>query len=207
MVTTEYVPDTGQIVWLQFSPQTGHEQLGHLPALVLSPSNYNEKSGLGVFCPITSRSKGYPFEVQLPDSHSTNGVILADQVRSLDWRARQAKFIEETSPRVLAEVNGKLSVLLTQNNLNTTWTISKSLEELLASTESFLNAFELVFDLDWDMTKNCIADSGYLISESGTFLRPMVNDESNNWANRGSLLEEYRNLRNRTSTISELQHD
>ncbi len=113
MVTTQYVPDAGHIVWLQLSSQAGHEQSGHRPALVLSPSTYNEKTDLGIFCPITSRIKGYPFEVQLPDSQITNGVILADQVRSLDWRVRKAQYVERVSQRVIAEVISKFSVLLT----------------------------------------------------------------------------------------------
>lgn len=113
MVATRYVPDAGHIVWLHFSPQSGHEQAGHRPALVLSPKVYNEKSGLGLFCPITSRVKGYPFEVKVPDSNNVSGVILADQIRSLDWRARQAQFVDQVSPRVTAEVKTKLSALLT----------------------------------------------------------------------------------------------
>ena len=92
MVETGYVPDTGDIVWLAFSPQAGHEQAGHRPALVLSPRGYNEKTGLAVFCPITSRVKGYPFEVALPDSSAVTGVVLSDQIRNLDWQARRARF-------------------------------------------------------------------------------------------------------------------
>lgn len=112
MVAERYVPDTGHLVWLQFSPQAGHEQSGRRPALVLSPGAYNQNAGLGIFCPITSRIKGYPFEVQIPEMYSVKGVILADQVRSLDWRVRQAQFVEQVSPRVIDEVKTKLSVLL-----------------------------------------------------------------------------------------------
>lgn len=195
MVTARYVPDTGHIVWLQFSPHVGHEQSGHRPALVLSPDVYNKKTGLGVFCPITSRIKGYPFEVRLPDSNSVNGVILADQIRSLDWRARNVQFVEQVSPQIVAEVKTKFSILLAQDNVDLTMDVPEQLEELLATAETFLSSFELVFDNDWQMTKDSI-ESEYFISESGTFVHPMVDDESNNWWNRGSLLGNYRELRN-----------
>lgn len=79
-------PDRGDLVWLNFSPQAGHEQAGHRPALVLSPERYNGRSSVALFCPITSRVKGYPFEVALPPAGKITGVVLADQVRSLDWR-------------------------------------------------------------------------------------------------------------------------
>lgn len=194
-MTGQYVPDTGHIVWLQFSPQAGHEQSGRRPALVLSPDVYNNKTGLGVFCPITSRIKGYPFEVQLPDSLSIKGVILADQIRNLDWRVRQAQFVEQVSHRVIAEVNTKHSALLAQDNLNNTIDEPEKLKELLATAETFLSSFELVFHHDWDMTKSCMEESGSFISATGTFVRPEVDDESNNWANRGSLLGDYRELR------------
>lgn len=112
MVATGYVPDTGHIVWLRFSPQAGREQAGRRPALVLSPQGYNEKTNLALFCPITSRVKGYPFEVRLPDSGAVSGVILADQVRSLDWRVRGARFEAEAPTHLVAEVRDKLAVLL-----------------------------------------------------------------------------------------------
>jgi mRNA interferase MazF len=89
----EYVPKRGDIVWLQFKPQTGREQSGKRPALVLSHENYNKVVGLGVFCPITSKVKGYPFEVLLPNSIEVKGVVLSDQVKSFDWRKRNAEFI------------------------------------------------------------------------------------------------------------------
>lgn len=92
MVAGDYVPARGEIVWLRFSPQSGHEQAGHRPALILSPVNYNEKTGLGLFCPITSTVKGYPFEVMLPSTGEITGVALADQIKSPDWRARRARF-------------------------------------------------------------------------------------------------------------------
>lgn len=193
MVDERYVPDTGHIVWLHFSPQSGHEQAGRRPALVLSPDVYNKKTGLGVFCPVTSRIKGYPFEVKIPDSHYVNGVILADQIRSLDWRARQAQFVERVSPRVIAEVNARFSALLTQENLDGKIDILKQLEELLVTAEAFLTGFEHVFDHDWYMTKDCM-ESEHFISTEGTFVRPLVDDESNNWANRGCLLGDYREL-------------
>ena len=89
----EYVPKRGDIVWLEFKPQTGHEQSGKRPALVLSHENYNKVVGLGIFCPITSKVKGYPFEVALPENIEIQGVILSDQVKSFDWRQRNAEFI------------------------------------------------------------------------------------------------------------------
>lgn len=112
MVETGYVPDRGHIVWLAFSPQAGHEQAGHRPALVLSPQSYNEKTGLALFCPVTSKVKGYPFEVALPLDGSVTGVILSDQIRSLDWRARRARFAMDVPPQVVSEVREKLAVLM-----------------------------------------------------------------------------------------------
>lgn len=82
MVERPYVPDTGDVVWLTFTPQAGHEQTGRRPALVLSPRSYNEKTSLALFCPITSRVKGYPFEVSLPNAGPITGVVLADQIRA-----------------------------------------------------------------------------------------------------------------------------
>jgi len=106
-----YVPRRGDIVWLTFQPQAGHEQAGRRPALVLSPERYNDRVGLGLFCPLTSKVKGYPFEVELPESLG-GGAILADQVKSLDWRARRADFKSRLSLDLLAQVNGKLRSLL-----------------------------------------------------------------------------------------------
>ena len=111
-MVTQYVPDRGDLIWLQFSPQTGHEQAGHRPAIVLSPQSYNAKVGLVICCPITSQQKGYPFEVPLPKSSGVEGVILADQVKSLDWRKRQARFIENAPKSVLNEALGKIHTLL-----------------------------------------------------------------------------------------------
>ena len=86
-----YVPERGEVVWLNFNPQAGHEQAGHRPALVLSPASYNLKTGLMLCCPITSQVKGYPFEVPVTGDAGIAGAILADQVKSLDWRGPQAK--------------------------------------------------------------------------------------------------------------------
>jgi mRNA interferase MazF len=106
-----YVPDRGDIVWLQFNPQSGHEQAGKRPALTLSPKSYNQKVGLAIFCPITSHQKGYPFEVKV-DSHKISGVILADQVKSLDWRKREAEFIVRASSEVVNETIELLKTLI-----------------------------------------------------------------------------------------------
>jgi mRNA interferase MazF len=86
-----YIPDRGDVVWITFNPQAGHEQAGRRPAVVLSPKAYNGKVGLALLCPITSQVKGYPFEVLIPDGLPVNGVILSDQVKSLDWKARNAE--------------------------------------------------------------------------------------------------------------------
>ncbi len=113
MVITElYTPSKGDIVWLEFSPQAGHEQAGRRPALCISPGEYNKKVGLAIFCPITSQKKGYPFEVLIPASLEITGVILSDQVKSFDWRARKAKYICTLPESHLSEVLGKLGVLL-----------------------------------------------------------------------------------------------
>lgn len=109
---SSYVPDRGELVWLEFTPQAGSEQRGRRPALVLSPKSYNEKVGLALFCPVTSKIKGYPFEVQLPDGSAVSGVVLADQLKSLDWRIRKVKFIERTSSAVIAMVTARVLPLL-----------------------------------------------------------------------------------------------
>lgn len=92
MISKPYCPDRGDVVWLTFTPQVGHEQARHRPALVLSPGPYNRKVGLALLCPITSQAKGYPFEVGLPAGLKISGVVLSDQIKSLDWRARQSAF-------------------------------------------------------------------------------------------------------------------
>lgn len=111
MVAT-YIPDRGDLVWLEFSPQKGHEQAGHRPAIILSPKSYNEKSGLIICCPITGKVKGYPFEVQLPDDLQVGGVVLADQVKSFDWQGRNARFIEKAPQNVINEIINKLRTLI-----------------------------------------------------------------------------------------------
>jgi mRNA interferase MazF len=112
MVTNDYVPDRGDLVWLQFNPQVGHEQAGKRPALVVSPATYNGKVGLSLLCPVTSKQKGYPFEVVIPQDLPIEGVILADQVKNLDWQSRQAAFICKVPPETLSEVITKLDLLI-----------------------------------------------------------------------------------------------
>lgn len=106
-----YVPERGDVVWIDFNPQAGHEQSGRRPAAVLSPKAYNRKVGLAIFCPITSRIKGYPFEVKIPSEAKVTGVILSDQVKSLDWRVRKAEFISSLPVEVIDEVLAKLGTL------------------------------------------------------------------------------------------------
>lgn len=194
MVESRYVPGEGDIVWLAFSPQAGHEQAGHRPALVLSPQSYNEKTGLALFCPITSKVKGYPFEVLLPSASMVTGVVLADQIRSLDWRARRARFEVQATSQVVCEVRAKLAVLLRQEAPDRTTVNAGEMSELLRALELFVRMFELVFDNDWSMTQAALENPEHLIAEGGTFIRPLVDDEGNNWANRGSLLAAYRDL-------------
>lgn len=105
-----FVPDAGDIVWLQFDPQAGHEQAGHRPALVLSPAAYNGKTGLMQCCPMTTQIKGYPFEVRI--AGDTDSAVLADQVKSLEWRARRAKLKGRISAAELAEVRAKVMALV-----------------------------------------------------------------------------------------------
>src|SRR5579862_8020843 len=107
-----YVPERGDLVWLTFTPQAGHEQAGRRPALVLSPQSYNGKVGLALLCPVTSQSKGYPFEVAIPAGLSVSGVVLADQARSLDWQARHVTFVCHTPASMVTEVLQKLTTLL-----------------------------------------------------------------------------------------------
>ena len=107
-----YVPERGDIVWLEFNPQAEHEQSGHRPALVVSPKAYNQKVGLALFCPITSYVKGYPFEVVLPEKHKVSGAILSDQVKSLDWQVRKAKRIAYVPTNVLEDVLAKIFTIL-----------------------------------------------------------------------------------------------
>ncbi|HFE67547.1 MAG TPA: endoribonuclease MazF [Chloroflexi bacterium] len=107
-----YIPNRGDVVWLSFDPQAGHEQAGRRPALVLSDAAYNGKVGLAILCPITTRKKGYPFEVNIPQGLVVTGVVLADQVKSMDWRLRRAELIQPLPEAVVNEVLSKLSTLL-----------------------------------------------------------------------------------------------
>jgi mRNA interferase MazF len=106
-----YVPEVGDIVWLQFDPQAGHEQAGHRPALVLSPAIYNSKAQLMVCCPLSTKVKNHPFEVQLT-MNGVEGVVLSDQVKSLDWKVRQAIKKDSASDAVMREVKAKIRALL-----------------------------------------------------------------------------------------------
>lgn len=106
-----YVPDEGDIVWLNFTPQSGHEQAGRRPAVVLSPKTYNQRSGLLVCVPITNQIKGYPFEVVLSGNGAT-GAALADQVKNLDWKSRQAERKGSGTPAEIAEIKSKIKALL-----------------------------------------------------------------------------------------------
>ncbi|MBI2986584.1 MAG: endoribonuclease MazF [Deltaproteobacteria bacterium] len=107
-----YIPNRGDVVWVSFNPQAGHEQAGRRPALVVSPASYNGKVGLAIFCPVTSQVKGYPFEVNVPPGSQIDGVVLSDQVKSLDWRARGAEFICKLPQVIILEVLDRIAVLL-----------------------------------------------------------------------------------------------
>jgi mRNA interferase MazF len=109
---TPYCPERGDVVWISFNPQAGHEQAGHRPALVLSPQSYNRMVGLAILCPITSQVKGYPFEVKIPEGLKVDGAILSDQVKSLDWRARKASRICALPEATVKQVLNKVGVLL-----------------------------------------------------------------------------------------------
>jgi mRNA interferase MazF len=111
-VAASYVPERGDLVWLQFDPHAGHEQAGQRPALVVSPKSYNRRVGLALFCPITSRIKGYPFEVLLPAGLAIEGAVLSDQLKSLDLRARKAKHIARLPADALEETVGKILALI-----------------------------------------------------------------------------------------------
>ena len=107
-----YVPDRGDAVWIDFDPQEGHEQAGRRPAIVLSPAGYNRRVGLAIFCPVTTRIKGYPFEVVIPEGLKISGVVLADQVKNFDWTVRKPKFITRLPNSVTDEVSKKLKTLI-----------------------------------------------------------------------------------------------
>ncbi len=107
-----WVPARGELVWIDFNPQAGSEQAGRRPAVVLSPGPYNGRVGLALFCPITRQVKGYPFEVPLPDGLTVSGVVLSDQIRSLDWRRRNAQPATMLPRKTIEQVLQKVAVLL-----------------------------------------------------------------------------------------------
>jgi mRNA interferase MazF len=111
-VSAAYVPDVGDFMWLMFDPQALREQAGRRPALVLSPRIYNAKSGLALVCPVTNQVKGYPFEVVVPAGHGVTGVILADHVKSADWKARGAAKLGHCPAEAIEEVRARLAPLL-----------------------------------------------------------------------------------------------
>jgi mRNA interferase MazF len=111
-VKAAFVPDAGDFVWLTFDPQAGREQGGRRPALVLSPRAYNQRTGLALACPVTNQVKGYPFEVAVPAGQGTTGVILADHLKSINWKARRAKRLGQCTNEVMDEVRAKLAPLL-----------------------------------------------------------------------------------------------
>jgi mRNA interferase MazF len=110
----KYVPQRGNVIWITLNPQAGHEQAGRRPAVVLSPESYNVKTGLSILCPITNQIKGYPFEVLLPDGLPVAGAILSDQVKSLDWRARNAELICTLPDDTITETLHKLNTLVSK---------------------------------------------------------------------------------------------
>lgn len=112
MARRAYVPERGDIVWLNFTPQAGHEQAGHRPALVLSPARYNRASGLMLCCPMTTQLKGYPFEVPVEAPGGVPGAVLADQIKSVDWRARRARRKGRAAINVVSDVLARIQVLL-----------------------------------------------------------------------------------------------
>ena len=107
-----YVPERADVVWVSLNPQAGHEQAGRRPAVIVSPASYNGKTGLALLCPITSHVKGYPFEVRLPEGLPVTGVILSDQVKSLDWRARDAQLLCTLTSEAAMELLQKLTILV-----------------------------------------------------------------------------------------------
>ncbi len=112
MKSGDYVPERGDLIWLNFTPQSGHEQRGKRPALVLSPKNYNQKTSLCLCLPITSQIKGYPFEVALPNDLSISGVVLSDQIKSLDFRVREARFISKAPKSLVSQATLNATALL-----------------------------------------------------------------------------------------------
>ena len=116
MSSTEYVPQRGDAIWINFNPQVGHEQAGRRPAVVLSPGAYNGKTSLVILCPITNQGKGYPFEVAVPAGLDVTGVILADQVKSMDWRARNAALICPLPQETVDAILQRVGTLLTRED-------------------------------------------------------------------------------------------
>jgi mRNA interferase MazF len=114
MATPEYVPQRGDAIWIDFTPQTGHEQAGRRPAVVLSPESYNGKTGLAILCPITNQVKGYPFEVAISTGLGVTGVILADQVKSMDWRARNTALISPLPADIVEQVLERVGTLFSR---------------------------------------------------------------------------------------------
>ena len=112
MVAREYVPDSGDLIWLDFTPQAGREQAGRRPAVVLSPRAYNEKTSLAVVCPVTSQVKSYPFEVLVPPGMRIKGAILSDHLKNLDWRRRKAERAGKIPALLLADVRARIAALL-----------------------------------------------------------------------------------------------
>jgi mRNA interferase MazF len=110
--TKSYIPGRGDIVWIDFNPQFGHEQQGRRPAVVISPKLYNSKTHLALLCPVTSQIKGYPYEVAIHPKSKINGVILSDQIKSLDWQSRNAEFIESLDDDMLDELIAKIRTLI-----------------------------------------------------------------------------------------------
>jgi mRNA interferase MazF len=113
MVNNSYIPDRGDIVWLDFNPQTGHEQKWKRSAIVISPEEYNRKVKLGLFCPITSQEKGYPFEVKIRN-RKINGVVLSDQIKSLDWAKRNIEYIIKATKEEIRGVVEKINILINE---------------------------------------------------------------------------------------------
>jgi mRNA interferase MazF len=109
---TQYCPSRGDLIWIDFNPQAGHEQSGRRPAVVLSPHPYNSKVGLVILCPITSKEKGFPFEVKIPEGLKVGGVILSDQVKSLDWKERHTEFACKIPASTVREALNKILTLL-----------------------------------------------------------------------------------------------
>ncbi len=111
MKSGNYIPERGDIIWISFNPQTGHEQSGHRPALVLSPQIYNSRTGMGLFCPITSRTKNYAFEVKIK-SGKIHGVVLSDHIKNLDWTARKIKYIGKVDDKTLQQVTQNIILII-----------------------------------------------------------------------------------------------